>query len=508
MELEGGMKLKLDWGKEKLEVEAEPTEEVEAFKARIYSLTRVQPDKQKLFFKGKVLKEGTLAANGLADKSVLMMMGKAESDAPSLAQQLPKEALRFQEDMTAEEQARHIKEKFGKTMPAGLENMGNTCYINSVVQVLHKLPELRQALIEHKPRGAGPGEEFAKVLGAVFEKLDTAGESFKPSQFIQSFFKKYPHFAELDESKKAFKQQDADESIQLILNDLSEVLQPQDTINKMFGFETKTSMESTEAPEDKSDPRFEFSKKLTCIIDNQMNPINQLIDGLKLGLEDHVTKHSDSLGRNAKFIKKTRLNSLPTYLMIQEVRFVWREGDKLTKTEGRKVKILRAVNFPPTLDVFDLCSDELKDKLTPVRKAKLEYEKDHKKSLEDAYESYKKTHNKSDEDNMKLYRAFKEQQTKADEELHDKRVWRPQAAQGDTGEYELVSVITHQGRSSDSGHYIAWVQNKGAAWYKYNDDEVTDQKQDHVMNLKGGGDWHIAYFLVYRKQQFLPEDKQ
>lgn len=27
-----------------------------------------------------------------------------------------------------------------------------------------------------------------------------------------------------------------------------------------------------------------------------------------------------------------------------------------------------------------------------------------------------------------------------------------------TGVYELVAVLTHKGRSADSGHYVAWVK--------------------------------------------------
>ena len=27
----------------------------------------------------------------------------------------------------------------------------------------------------------------------------------------------------------------------------------------------------------------------------------------------------------------------------------------------------------------------------------------------------------------------------------------------ETGNYELVGVITHKGRTADSGHYVAWV---------------------------------------------------
>ena len=29
-----------------------------------------------------------------------------------------------------------------------------------------------------------------------------------------------------------------------------------------------------------------------------------------------------------------------------------------------------------------------------------------------------------------------------------------------TGVYDLVSVLTHKGRSADSGHYVAWVKQE------------------------------------------------
>ncbi len=33
-----------------------------------------------------------------------------------------------------------------------------------------------------------------------------------------------------------------------------------------------------------------------------------------------------------------------------------------------------------------------------------------------------------------------------------------------SGYYELQAVLTHKGRSSNSGHYVAWVKHKGDTW--------------------------------------------
>ncbi len=40
------------------------------------------------------------------------------------------------------------------------------------------------------------------------------------------------------------------------------------------------------------------------------------------------------------------------------------------------------------------------------------------------------------------------------------------------GRYDLAAVLTHKGRSADSGHYVAWVKQSDGKWIQFDDDKV------------------------------------
>jgi hypothetical protein len=60
----------------------------------------------------------------------------------------------------------------------------------------------------------------------------------------------------------------------------------------------------------------------------------------------------------------------------------------------------------------------------------------------------------------------------------------------------MQAVLTHKGRSSNSGHYVAWVR-RGTAWFACDDDQVYAVQPEDIEKLSGGGDWHTAYVLLY-----------
>ena len=68
--------------------------------------------------------------------------------------------------------------------------------------------------------------------------------------------------------------------------------------------------------------------------------------------------------------------------------------------------------------------------------------------------------------------------------------------------------MTHKGRSSNSGHYVAWTRYKGESWIECNDDTINPIHVEDVMKLSGGGDWHTAYLLLYGPRKLMKYQKE
>ncbi|WMV33331.1 hypothetical protein MTR67_026716, partial [Solanum verrucosum] len=217
-------------------------------------------------------------------------------------------------------------------------------------------------------------------------------------------------------------------------------------------FDFDNRIHCAESGEESTETETVYSLK--CHISQE---VNHLHEGLKCDLKSELEKASPSLGRSAVYVKDSRINGLPRYLTIQFVRLFRK------RESNQKAKILRKVDYPLSLDVYDLCSDNLRKKLEGPRQAE--------ESSSGSGEASKST----------------SQEGVLPEKEHQL-----------TGIYDLVAVLTHKGRSADSGHYVAWVKQENGKWVQFDDDNPIPQREEDITKLSGGGDWHMAYICMYK----------
>jgi len=473
-------KVKVKWGKEVYpDVEVDTGEPPMVFKAQVFALTGVETHRQKIMVKGATLKEDNWDGIKIKDGCMVLMMGSKEEDVPVA----PVEKTNFIEDMSEAELNTVLD------LPVGIKNLGNTCYLNAVIQCLKTVPEVNESIKNFVPKSRGSGGEsstgtsgnsgslLTMAIQDTYRNMDN-GNTAIPLVLVNLFRSTFPRFAEQGE-QGMYMQQDASEcwtELMRLLQDELPAKEPEKTLKNYSGnlisqyftgqFNCEWKCVESEA-EGTTNTKDNFNQ-LSCHISQD---VKYLHTGLKARLEEQITKKSTTLDRDAVYTKKSLISRLPAYLPVEMVRFFYKEK------EAVNAKILKDVKFPMVIDIFDFCTKELQDRLLPNR---LRFKEMDERISEEEKAVKRNLKNVEKPKLKKVPYSF-------DDDL----------GSNNSGFYELQAVLTHQGRSSSSGHYVGWVKWRGKEWLKCDDDNITPVGEEEILKLSGGGDWHCAYILLY-----------
>ncbi|KAI6173261.1 Ubiquitin carboxyl-terminal hydrolase [Aphelenchoides besseyi] len=394
------------WSGQSLDVDADIQEEPLVFKSQLFAMTGVPPDRQKVMFKGKTLKDDTWEGFPVQEGSTLMMLGSTTM-VPELKQETPKES-----------------------------TSNSVQYDENGEQMV--IPELVEGISNWTSSGSSKTQNalMKNYTGSIFTLFrDLASkerECYIPLLQLTLMHKLYPQFATQGE-QGGWQQQDANECFSELLREFAdaseiEVKDEKNEVKKVpvrrfLEGEFEIQMKNTENPEETVQTSKEKFMQLSCFLSQDTR---YLQSGIKSKLSEEIVKHSDTLGKDCTYLKEAKISRLPAHLTIQMVRFFYKEKDQ--EYEDNKIEEQRAA--------------KLKEGKQIVKKEAEEF----------APSSFK-----------------------------------DDPGSCNSGFYQLNAIITHKGRSSNSGHYVAWIRLQGDKWAMCDDETTIPVTEEQVLKLSGGG---------------------
>ncbi|KAL8428011.1 hypothetical protein Efla_005623 [Eimeria flavescens] len=579
------------WGVKSFTVQVDLNEPFDVFQAQLYTLTAVPVDRQKVLCKGKTLKteEDLRAAAAAAGSLKLMLMGTAEDKTKAMP---PAEKTVFVEDLTPEQEAALLREKQIEPLPNGIVNLGNTCYLAAVLQMLRPVSDLSDLIRQHvsvEPATAhlaaggerGAIRRLCLALKDFYNQREQTVEAVTPYLLVPALREAFPQFSRRSTSQAGKTgipmQQDAEECLSCLLSAVGDCLDSgaaeklksslpyvplaagPSPLDLLFGVQLQvTSKRSSKGSngEPTSAGQTERHRKLTCFLGTPQKPVSTLEQSLQFSLGDEIVQvgGSGASGEEEQtLIRSNKISSLALYLIVHFMRFEWKTGG----TEAEKAKICRSVKFAQTLDLYSYCTEELQ-KSFKVGRAIVALRREREASASGGSKAAASA--AADQSSGSNTTGGSPSPAGASEQEAAAAAATGAANSGEasslmqlagkpcpTGTYQLLSVVTHQGRYADSGHYVGWAradppegpqgppapqghqgapegseeapeaapagpaakrQKNAVMWRKFDDEKVTEVPWE-TLDLSGGrSDYHVAYLLLMKQVLVVPSEEE